>query len=133
MKTYRLGLAVLLVSIFLFVVNVGERANFSVGARSADVPISHANIKASLPSFLEKGKTYIFTFAVSLGDYNSHVTNPITMVGKIEKLDTDSGWVYINHYVTIYQKGKLIDSRFEGYSWINTNHVFQITEKTINP
>lgn len=128
MKTPAIKFVAFLTIVLLCLANPGNNVNLQANAQSH----GQANCNFVLPSFLERGKTYNFTFAVSLGDYNSTATPPLTIVGKIEKLESQAGWLYINHYVTT-RKGKTFESKFEGYSWINFNQVFQCSEMTINP
>lgn len=93
---------------------------------------AQSNSPNVLPSFLEKGKTYTFTFVVSQGDYNVTAPFPLSITGRIEKMDSQTGWLYINHRVWV-KKGKAVESKYEGYSWINFNQVFQCTEMTNIP
>jgi len=132
MKTNRLRLAVLIIGASFLLMNIGERINPSVRARSGNSFNPEVQGKAAFPSFLEKGKTYNFSFAFSTGEYSSSATFPVTIIGKVERIEADSGWVYINHYVT-KRKGKAFESKFEGYSWININQVYQCSEMTLNP
>jgi hypothetical protein len=76
--------------------------------------------KSNLPAFLEKGKTYNF-------NPNTSATFPYTMMGKVVQLDSDAGWVYINHYVA-ERREKVIVYKYQGYSWINLKQVFQCSE-----
>jgi hypothetical protein len=93
---------------------------------------AQANAPNLLPAFLEKGKTYTFTFVVSQGDYNITAPFPLSITGRIEKMDSQTGWLHINHLVWV-KKGKAVESKYEGYSWINFNQVFQCTEMTKTP
>jgi hypothetical protein len=72
------------------------------------------------PPFLETGKTY--SFYVALPD------NAVT--GKVEKIDVNSGWVYVNYliYVAIPNKKREYERKYEGYGWVNMNLVYGCTE-----
>ena len=113
----------MLLSAGFLLANVGECVNSSVKANSI------AQSKTALPAFLEKGKTYQFTFAFSMGEYSSSSTPPVRITGRVERLDADAGWVYINHYVA-ERKGKVFEYKFQGYSWININQVYECSEMT---
>ncbi len=123
MKVSRIGFATLLLSASLLFPNENPGLHSLVQANAA------RESKTGLPSFLEQGKTYNFSFAFSLGDYNSSATPPIVITGRVEKLDGEAGWVYINHYVG-ERKGKVYQYKFQGYSWINMNQVYQCSEMT---
>jgi hypothetical protein len=83
-----------------------------------------------LPAFLEKGKTYSFIFVANTG--SDVAISPIGFTGRVEKFDTNSNWVFINHYVS-KRNGKTYESKYEGYSWINMNLVFQCSEMIPSP
>lgn len=128
MKTTRLALISLAVSVFLLAINIGGQLNS--WARSGD-RVAHfleTPVKAAPPPFLEVGKVYQFRVAFSIGDGSN-----VTATGKIEKIDAGSGWVYLNHYVTTYRKGKPPESKYEGHSWINLSQVYECGEVTPAP
>lgn len=122
MKVNQVGLVTVLLSASFLVANSSQCVNSAVKANS------EVQSKVVLPSFLEKGKTYHFTFAFSTGEYPAAPT----ITGKVENLDVDAGWVYINHYVA-ERKGKVYEYKFQGYSWINMNQVYQCSEKIPGP
>jgi hypothetical protein len=124
MKLVRIGF-IALISGSLFIAKASERVDSSIYAGKRQVTAAEGRPGAVFPSFLEKGKTYHLSFVVSYGEWP-----PVTMIGRIEKLDADSGWVYINHYTDV-KKGKIYEGKFEGYSWININLAYQIFEKQI--
>jgi hypothetical protein len=123
MKIVRIGLFAL-ISGSLFITGAGERV--ALKSEKQQVTTAVARPGTVIPSFLEKGKTYFFRFA-----YES--TFQVVMTGRVEKIDAESGWVYINHN-TYEEKGKKWEGKkwerlYEGYSWININLVYQISEK----
>jgi hypothetical protein len=77
------------VSLLLFAANFGSESNLRERAKSTD---TQSKGLTEQPSFLEKGKTYSFTFGASLG--GPYGTNPLTITGRIEKFDVNSSWVY---------------------------------------
>ena len=129
MKVRSFLLAGLFAGVIFFAANFLGRVNLNANAESSD---SQVNGPAGLPSFLEKGKTYSFTFGASHG--GEYVTDPVTIVGKIEKFDANSSWVYINYlsYVTVPKK-KVPERKFEGYGWINIHQAFQCVEIAVGP
>ena len=125
MKKHLTGLFVLLIGACFLPVNIGRRHYFQSQSVHASSTIPNPTDKANIPSFLMVGKTYQFSFAV-----HSEYTSYVTRVGKVEKIDPDSGWVYIAHFVTV-GKGKLSKDVFQGNSWINMNLVFECFERSI--
>src|SRR5262245_52558660 len=116
MKATPFLLTLSFVSIVLVIATIGSKSYLKASAKSTDAQ----STGGALPSFLEKGKTYTFSFAASSG--SEYGTNPVTVAGKIEKFDGNSGWIYINYltFVTTPKK-KQLERRFEGYGWINVN------------
>jgi hypothetical protein len=113
-KIVRIGF-IALISGSLFLMGASERVDLSLKSGKQQVTNPEARPGTIFPSFLEKGKTYFFSFS------------GVGMAGRVEKIDAGSGWVYINHYV--YKRKEIITvGKFEGYSWININLVYQITD-----
>ncbi len=121
MNVSRVGLVIVLMSMSLLLSSSNDHLSYVVKANSK------MQGKSGLPAFLEKGKTYNFYFALSQSDGSSSLTQPLAVMGKIVQLDVDAGWVYINHYVA-ERKEKVIMYKYQGYSWINMNQVFQCSE-----
>ncbi len=130
-----LFIMVLAFGLFAFT-NFGKSENFHAEAQTPAQPVS----TSVLPPFLEKGKIYNFAFVVnqssnqSIGQslnqvgtqdsYSITFPPPLTMTARIEKLDPQSGWLY----VTFVSPGRNVAWRTEGSSWINFNQVFQCNE-----
>lgn len=110
MKVSRVGFVVVLLSISLLLINNNSSPNTSAKTTS------NLQNKLATPSFLEKGKTYYFRFAFGTGEGN-------VITGKVMNLDVETGWVLINHYVLDRSRYK-----YDGYSWINLNQVYQCSE-----
>lgn len=125
MKTLNILFITTIAIVFLSFTDSVKQLNLQANAQSA----AQLNCPSLLPSFLEKGKTYNFSFVVSQGDYNTTSPFPLSMTGRIEKIDPQSTWLYINHYVPL-RKGKQVEWKYEGYSWINFSQVFQCSENT---
>jgi hypothetical protein len=87
---------------------------------TAQSPDNLSNSSHTLPTFLEKGKTYTF--------YGSNPENAVS--GKVEKFDANSGWVYVNYvtYINVPKKRSFETKLIDGYCWINMNNVFSIGE-----
>lgn len=119
MKIGQVGFVTTLLAVSLLILSVGQIVNSSVKANS------NAQNKATLPYFLEKGKTYHFYFAVSSPN------NLQWLSGKVEKLDADAGWVNVSYYVSV-KKGKTSENVLQN-SWVNMSQVFQCFELTPNP
>ncbi len=126
MKVSRVGFITLLLSASFLITNDSPRVSSSVKANS------EVNSKTGLPSFLEKGKTYYFYFAFSTGDGTPSLMQPSSITGRVEKLDVDAGWVYINQYVA-ERKGKVYQYKFQGYTWINMSQVYLCSEMIPSP
>lgn len=129
MKVHSLWLACLSAGVIFLAANFLGKVNSNARAES---PGTQVNGPAVLPPFLEKGKTYSFSFGASLG--GEYGINPVLIVGKIEKFEPNSGWVYINYlrYVNDPKK-KEPGRKFEGYGWINVNQAFQCVETAVSP
>ena len=121
MKAKHIGFFTLLLCAIFLLTSSNERVASTVIANAEEQGNS------DLPAFIEKGKTYNFNFAFSIGDPNTSATFPYTMRGKVVQLDSAAGWVYINHYVA-ERREKVIVYKYQGYSWINLKQVFQCSE-----
>ena len=86
MKSRSFIFAGLIAGILLCAVIFGGGNNLKATARAADIQSSEL---PALPSFLEKGKVYTFYFGASIG--GQYGVNPVTIMGRIEKIEAASG------------------------------------------
>jgi hypothetical protein len=117
----------ILCAVLLAIYGPGQIARVAKAYSGASA-VSSLSSQKNIPSFLEKGKSYHFNFVVGFGEYVS----PVSMTARVEKIEEESGWVYIQHYNTV-RKGKGVEYHLSGYSWINFRHVYQCSEAVINP
>ncbi len=115
----------------LLIINYLGKGEILSARAMASEPLKTQTVSNSpLPAFLEKGKTYSFIFVANSG--SDVASSPIGFTGRVEKFDTNSNWVFINHYVS-KRNGKTYENKYEGFSWINMNLVFQCSELITSP